>query len=144
LIVGLGMGALFALPVAMFGLGSPAVKKSACEASFSTKVKKAAVIFVGPVDSTLAAVKETQMWLAPQTWYKGRPPNATGVVKITVPNNQVEATWNSGPALYLFLLRWNSSRQLTSNTCYGTRVLNTGLTAGEKAALTATNVNAVK
>lgn len=140
LIVSLGMGALFALPVLMASIqvSEPA---PSCRPVLTTNIKKADVIVNGRVEAVLQSGKTADVWIEPVVWYKG---------KSTVNYLHIQATIASGSSAtsgdlhfasdqpnYLLFLRAIGNGRYRTSKCYGSRLLGDGLTTAEAQALSA-------
>lgn len=141
LLVALGMGALFSLPLLMasIGLTAPA---GTCRVDVMDNVKKADRILIGRVEGVLGSDRVADVWIEPQTWYKGKSSKkflriqavATRPGRAKVDD---DLSFASDRPAYLLFLRQVSGGQYRTSRCYGSRVLGAGLTTAEAQVLKA-------
>ena len=137
LIVGLGMGILFALPVLMASIQVDQPIKT-CRPVLATNVKQADAILTGHVEVVLQDKSLADVWITPTTWYKGQV--SAQYVRIlaaiaTKTGKPAGLTFASGPTEYLLFLHRLTDGRYQTSVCMGTRLFGNGLTAAEQEAL---------
>ena len=139
LIVGLGMGILFALPVLMASIKVDQPTKT-CRPVLATNVKKADAILIGQVEVVLQDGDKADVWITPTTWYKGKV--STQYLRLiaaiaTNTGKKVGLNFASGPTQYLLFLHHVPDGRYQTSVCAGSRLLGAGLTEAEQAAFKA-------